>query len=104
MALAIEHKTLGHIVILLLHQSHLDLVLNLLHRDTVVDVKVRQNFGERAEVDRLFHRIEGLDDGVHNLVEREAIGISVSLGDCQNIAIVHNVFLLTYFSLQNYNK
>ena len=81
--LAVEHEALGHLVVALLHQSHLHLVLDLLDGDAVVDVEVRQNLRQAPQVDGLLHRVESLEDGVHNLVERKALGLTVTFGDCK---------------------
>ncbi len=88
-ALAIEHKALGHVVVFFLHQGHFDLVLDFLDRDAVVDVEVRKDFGQGSKVNGVLHCVECLDYGIHNLVEREAFGAAVALGDCEDIATFH---------------
>ena len=88
-ALAIEHKALGHIVEFLFHQGHFHLVLDLLDGDAVVDIEMGKYFGQRPQIDRTLNGIKSLDDGIHNFVEREPVGTAVALGNCQNIVTFH---------------
>ena len=69
MLLAIEHKRFGHLVVALRHERLLYLVLNILHLDIIVDIKPTENLGHITQIHRLLHRVERLDDGIHNLVE-----------------------------------
>ncbi len=83
MTLAIEHETFGDIVITLFHQGHLYLILNFLDSDAVMYVKMCDDIRQTSEVYIFVYRLERLDDGIHNLVERKTFCITVSLGDCQ---------------------
>ena len=79
--LAVEDEALGHVVVAFLHEGHLDLVLDFLDGDAVVDVESCEDFRQPAQVDGLAQGVERLDDGVHNLVQREAFSLPVAFGD-----------------------
>ena len=82
MALAIEHKTLCNLVLAFFHEGNLYLVLDFLHRDAVVDVKVREDAREGPKVNGFLYRVECLYDGIHDFVKRKAFGNAISLCDC----------------------
>ena len=79
--LTVEDKRFGHAVVALAHQRFLHLILNILHGDVVVDVQVAENLRDSAQVRRLIDALERLDDGVHDLVEREAVFRAIPLRD-----------------------
>ncbi len=92
--LTVEDEALGHIVVALLHQRHLNLVLNLLDGDAIVDVNQGENFREFAQVDGLFLRVERLDDGVHDFVEREAFLRPVAFGDVKAVGLHYAAYYI----------
>ena len=79
--LAIDDERLGHAVVALVHQSLLHLVLDVLDGDIVMDVQVAENLRDSAQVGGLIDALERLDDGVHDLVEREAVFRAIPLRD-----------------------
>ena len=71
MCLAIEDERLGHVVEALAHQGFLYLILDVLDGNVVVNVQMAKNLGDSSKISRFFHAVESLDDGIHNLVQRE---------------------------------
>ena len=51
-----------------LHQGFLHLVLDVLHRDVIVDVQMAEDLGNGSQIGGFFHTVECLDDGIHDLV------------------------------------
>ena len=98
--LAIEYEVFGNGIITFLHKGHLDLVLYLLDGDAVVDVQSGENLGKPAEVDGLVERGEGFDYGVHDFVEREALGSAVTFGNRESICFhCYNVLFFILIAL-----
>ena len=89
MALPVEHERLCHPIMPLAHQGFLYQILNLFHLDAVVQVEPADDFRNITQADRLVHRTECFDNGIHYLVEREAVGRSVPLHNCKVIGFHH---------------
>ena len=87
MLLAVEDEALGHVVVALLHQGYLHLVLYLLDGDAVMDVDAGKNLRQAAQVDGLVLRVERLDDGIHDFVQREAFLRAVAFGDGETVGL-----------------
>ena len=79
--LTVNDETFCHFKVSLTHQCLLNLILDIFNGDVVMDIKMRQDFGDGSEVGRLFHTVERLEDSVHNLVERELLSRSIALGN-----------------------
>ena len=81
MALTIEHESLSHAVVAFLHKGNLNLVLDVLHRNIILYIKMTDNLGDTSYVERLFHSLKCLYDGIHDFVKRKLVSCSITLGN-----------------------
>ena len=93
---AINDEAFSHVVVSFLHQSLFYLVLDVLYFYVVVNLNVRENFRNCAEVGGFAYAVECLYDGIHNFVERETVFRAVAFGDGE---ILHFSFLVYPFLL-----
>ena len=83
MTLSIQHKRLRHTVVALLHECHLHLILYILDLYPLMDIQMTENLRYTSKIYLYIHRLECLDNSIHNLIQREAFYLSVTLGDSE---------------------
>ena len=87
MTLAIEDIRLGHLVVAFRHQGHFHLVLDFLHRDTIINLQAAHHINQHLLGGKAVHREEGLGNGVFDLVCGERLPLAVTLN---NVQLVHH--------------
>src|SRR5574344_273244 len=83
MTLTIKHKRFGNFEIAFAHQCFLYLILDIFDCYAFMNVQMAQDMAETIQVYWFFNRIECLYYGVHNLVKRESVVLTVTLGDTE---------------------
>ena len=81
MRLAIEDERLGDMIEAFAHQGFLHLVLDILHRDVIVDIQMADDLRDGSQISGFIHTLERLDDSIHDFVQRELGLRPVSLRD-----------------------
>ena len=81
MAVAVQHIAFGNLEILLCHQSHFHLVLNILHAYAVIDTQARQYSGQGVFGRERTGGNERFGDSVLDFVNGKNLLFSVSFND-----------------------
>ena len=81
--LAVEHVALGHGEVVFGHESHLDLVLDLLDAHAVGDVHAAQDGRQVVVGGVAAHREECLADRAFDLFHRERLALAVAFDDLE---------------------
>ena len=78
---AVHNECLGGFEMVLGHQCHLHLVLNVLHTHAVAEHKMIDYSLKFVSLEILAYSCAGLDDGALDFVETEGLGAAIALGD-----------------------
>ena len=78
MTVAVQHVRFGNLIVALGHQSNLNLVLNLLHADTALDIQMAQDSGHNLFSCKCTRSQERLGDSGLNLVNGKHLVFAIS--------------------------
>ena len=78
MTVAVQHVRLGNLIIALGHQSHLNLVLNLLNADSALNIQMAQDSGHNLLGCKCTRSQERLGDSGLNLVNGKHLVFAIS--------------------------